>query len=179
MSDDTIDNPVTGERIVFRVGMGDPSAPVLGFDFFVRPGGGVFVPHFHRGQSETLRVITGRMRCGLPGAEREVGPGQSVTFAPGEGHALASVGAEELHAYVEFRPAGRAESFLRNYFGLCRDGQSDAKGELKLTQVAVLMPAHGTWRADIPVLAQRVLFTLLRPISWMRGRRASYPRYTA
>jgi quercetin dioxygenase-like cupin family protein len=178
MSSDTIENPVTGERIVFRHGMGDPHAAVLGFDFYVAPGGGVFVPHLHHSQSETIRVIAGRMRCGMLGHEREVGPGESVTFAPGEGHVLNSVGAEELHAYVEFRPAGRAESFLRNYFGLCRDGKSNAKGDLPLSQLAVLMPPHGNWRADIPLLAQKLLFTVLRPLGWLRGFRSSYRRYT-
>lgn len=177
MTNNEIENPVTGERVVFRTGMGDPDAPVLAFDFYLRPGGGVFVPHQHTAQEESIRVIKGRIRCGMPGAEREVGPGETVTFAPGEGHVLHAVGEEGVEAYVEFRPAGNAESFLRNYFGLCRDGKSNAKGDLSLPQIAMLMPAHGNLRADIPRLAQRVLFTLLRPIAWTLGYRARYPRY--
>ena len=179
LKSDEIENPVTGERIVFRAGMGDPMAEVLAFDFFVRPGGGVFVPHVHERQTETIRVLEGRLVCGMPGAEREIGPGQVVEFAPGEGHVLHAVGDVEVKAYVEFRPAGAAESFLRNYFGLCRDGKSTAKGDLPLAQVALLMPTHGLWRADIPLLAQRILFTVLRPIARLRGLRPTYPRYTS
>lgn len=177
MDGNQIENPITGERIIFREGAGDSTAPILGFDFFVKPGGGVFVPHCHEAQSETLKVMAGRLRCGMPGKTRDVVAGETVTFASGEGHTLESVGPEELHAYVEFRPAGHAESFLRNYFGLCRDGKSDKKGDLPLPQVAMLMPAHGVWRADIPRLAQKILFTLLKPVSWLVGLRSRYPKY--
>jgi quercetin dioxygenase-like cupin family protein len=177
MINDQIENPVTGERIVFREGMGDPAAEVLAFDFFVRPGGGVFVPHMHEHQTETIRVVQGRLVCGMPGAVREVGPGEGVTFQPGEGHVLHAVGPDEVKAYVEFRPAGGAESFLRNYFGLCRDGKSTDKGDLPLAQIALLMPKHGNWRADIPLLAQRLLFAVLEPIAWLRGYRPTYARY--
>lgn len=177
MDADQIENPITGERIIFREGTGDNTAPVLGFDFYVRPGGGVFVPHCHDTQSETLNVLSGRLRCGMPKNTREIGPGETVSFASGEGHILESLGPEELHAYVEFRPAGHAESFLRNYFGLCRDGKSDAKGDLALPQIAMLMPAHGVWRADIPKPAQRILFAILRPVSWLAGLRSRYPKY--
>lgn len=172
-----IENPVTGERVVFREGVGDPEADVLSFDFFVKPGGGVFVPHLHLEQTEIIRVIKGKLRCGLPGQEREVGPGEVVTFLPGEGHVLHAVGAEEVQAFVEFRPALRAESFLRNYFGLCRDGRSDSKGDLPLPQIALFMPHHGNWRADIPLAAQRVLFAILRPFGRWMGYREVYPEY--
>ncbi len=174
-----IENPVTKERVVFKEGMGNPNAPVLAFDFFLEPGGGVFVPHLHLTQTETLRVRQGRLRAGLPGKEKEYGPGDEVVLAPGQGHTLCNVSEGPFEAAVEFRPAGNAESFLRNYFGLCRDGRCDAKGELPLLQIALLMPAHDNWRADIPLLAQKVLFTILRPIARLLGYRASYPAYVA
>lgn len=172
-----IENPVTGERIVFREGVGDPHAAVLAFDFFIRPGGGVFVPHLHAHQRETIKVLAGRLVCGMPGSEREVGPGEVVTFEPGEGHVLHAVGSDEVRARVEFRPAGDAESFLRNYFGLCRDGKSSEKGDLPLPQIALLMPEHGNFRADIPLLAQRILFALIKPFAKLAGYRSRYPRY--
>lgn len=176
---DEIVNPVTGERVIFRDGAGDPAASVLRFDFYLKPGGGVFVPHQHLGQQETLEIVRGTLQCRLPDGERTVSAGQRVVFAPRVGHTLCNVGDDELHARVEFRPAGRAEEFLRNYFGLCRDGHSDARGELPFLHLAVFMPRYGNYRADIPLIAQRVLFFLLRPIGWLRGYRARYPRYAA
>lgn len=170
-------NPVTGERIVFRMGAGNEKAPILGFDFFLRPGGGVFVPHFHKYQSESLVVLHGRLLCGLGKAVREVGIGETITFKPGEGHTLAVAGKEEVHAYVEFKPALRAESFLRNYFGLCRDGESDKKGEISLLQISLLMPYHEVWRADIPLVAQKILFFILRPLARALGYKEKYKEY--
>lgn len=177
--DREIENPVTGERIVFGAGMGDPDAPSLCFDFYLAPNGGVFVPHLHLGQQETLEIVRGQLACTLPDGERTVRAGERVTFAPRTGHTLRNTGSDELHARVEFRPAGRAEEFLRNYFGLCRDGHSDKTGELPLLHLAVFMPRYGNYRGDIPLLAQRFLFTLLRPVGWLLGYRATYPRYAA
>lgn len=48
-----------------------------------------------------------------------------------------------------------------------------------LLQIALLMPAHGNFRADIPLVAQRVLFTILRPVAWLLGYRSSYAQYAA
>ena len=91
-----IENPVTGERVVFREGVGDPEADVLSFDFFVKPGGGVFVPHLHLEQTEIIRVIKGKLRCGLPGQEREVGPGEVVVIPAGTPQRIAAFGDEDL-----------------------------------------------------------------------------------
>lgn len=175
---DSISNPVTGERVVFLEGAGDPKAPRLTFDFFLAPGGGVLVPHQHLRLTETLHVRAGVLLAGPPGQERRVGPGESITFTPGQGHTLKNVGEGELHAFTEFTPAGTAESFLRNYYGLCRDGFTDASGELPLPALAMLIPAHDNWRADIPIWVQRALFFVLRPVAWLRGFKPTYPQYS-
>lgn len=173
----TIVNPVTRERIVFQEGIGNPMAKALVFEFHLEVGGGVYVPHMHLSQSETLLIRKGRLRCGMPGHEKEIGPGESVTFAPRMGHTLQVVGDEPVQATVEFRPALKAESFLRNYFGLCAEGRCDAKGEPSLLQISLMMPYHGIWRADIPLLAQKILFTVIRPIAYLLGYRSTYAKY--
>jgi quercetin dioxygenase-like cupin family protein len=170
-------NPITGERIVFRDGMGDEAAPVLAFDFFLKPGGGVFVPHFHESQIETIVINKGKLVCTTEGREVQLGAGEKIVFKPGQGHTLYAAGSEEFHAFVEFRPAGKAESFLRNYFGLCRNGKSDHLGNLSLLQVSLLMPFHGNWRADIPILAQKFLFLILQPIAKLMGYKETYPEF--
>lgn len=176
---DTIENPVTGERVVFLEGVGDPNAPRLTFDFYLRPGGGVLVPHQHLRLTETLHVRSGALLARPRGQERLVGPGESITFTPGQGHVLKNAGEGELHAFTQFTPAGTAESFLRNYYGLCRDGFADSNGELPLPALAMLIPAHDNWRADIPLIVQRALFFLLRPVAWLRGFKATYSQYAA
>lgn len=170
-------NPVTGERVVFRDGVGDPTAARLSMDFYLKPSGGVFVPHLHRQQREVLHVRSGTLKCTFTDGERLVTAGESVTIEPGVGHSLLNAGTEELHAYVEFTPALGAEAFLRNYFGLCSDGKSNDKGDLPLLHLAVFMPTYGNYRGDIPLLAQRILFFVLRPIGKLLGYRASYPKY--
>lgn len=128
--------PVTGERVVFLEGVGDPSAPRLTFDFYLRPGGGVLVPHQHLRLTETLHVRSGALLAGPPGQERLVGPGESITFTPGQGHVLKNAGEGELHAFTDLTPAGSAESFLRNDYGLYRDGFAESNGELPLPALA-------------------------------------------
>jgi hypothetical protein len=49
---DQIENPVTGERIVFRETARETEGALLAFDYVLRPGGSVPFPHVHPRQME-------------------------------------------------------------------------------------------------------------------------------
>jgi integrase len=56
---DTIENPVTGERIVVRVGTEDSGGELLAVDAHVRPGGAVTGEHVHPAIEEYSRWCAG------------------------------------------------------------------------------------------------------------------------
>src|ERR1700709_2450240 len=85
----TLENPVTGERFTFTHTAASTDGELLAFDFALRPGGSVPIPHVHPVQTERLEVTAGpmRFRVGLrtviaePGDVIEVEPGVMPSFA--------------------------------------------------------------------------------------------------
>ena len=58
----TLENPVTGERFTFTDTAASTGGELLAFDFALRPGGAVPIPHVHPIQTERFEVVAGRMR---------------------------------------------------------------------------------------------------------------------
>ena len=82
----TIENPVTGERFTFTHTAATTDGELLAFDFALRPGGAVPIPHVHPIQTERFEVTEGRMRfrVGLRTVIAEAG--DVIEVAPGVAH---------------------------------------------------------------------------------------------
>jgi hypothetical protein len=84
---------------------------------------------------------------------------------------------------MELRPALDTETFFETFFGLARDGKTNAKAQGKpgLLQIAVVFR---DLRDSCPQLVkpppgvQRAVFTVLAPIGKLVGRQAVYPQYS-
>ena len=61
----TVENPVTGERFTFLETAASSGGELLAFDFALRPGGAVPIPHVHPIQTERFEVTAGVMRFRL------------------------------------------------------------------------------------------------------------------
>ena len=59
---DTLEVPVSGERFTFTHTAASTGGELLAFDFALRPGGSVPIPHVHPIQTERFEVVEGRMR---------------------------------------------------------------------------------------------------------------------
>ena len=57
----TFENPVTGERFTFTDTAASTGGELLAFDFALRPGGAVPIPHVHPIQTERFEVTEGRI----------------------------------------------------------------------------------------------------------------------
>jgi quercetin dioxygenase-like cupin family protein len=97
----TLENPVTGERFTFT----ERSAERLAFDFALREGGKVPIPHVHPIQTERFTVVEGRVRFRLGLRTVLAAAGDVVEVAPGVSHSFANAGAGEAHMRVEVSPA--------------------------------------------------------------------------
>ncbi len=169
----TIVNDKTGERIRFKTGPDH----VCNFEFRVSPRGGVFVPHLHLHQSERIVLLEGELTVVVNGVPRRLRAGESLVLPPTTRHTLDNTGTIEAVADVTFTPAGRTELFLRNIFGLARDGRTKANGDISLLQAAIMLPYCDIYRADIPLFVQKALFAILRPFARLAGYRARYAQY--
>jgi uncharacterized cupin superfamily protein len=66
---EVFENPVTGERVVVRVGTEESGGELLVADLYVRPGGAVAGEHVHARIEEWFTVQEGRIGFRLDGRE--------------------------------------------------------------------------------------------------------------
>src|ERR671916_3235199 len=66
---DIVENPVTGERAVARVGTEESDGELLEVDLYVRPGGAVVGEHVHPAIEEAFTVTRGQVGFRIAGDE--------------------------------------------------------------------------------------------------------------
>jgi hypothetical protein len=112
----------------------------------------------------------------VDGHEQVLAFGESVTVPPGTAHTIWNARDGEVHLLVEFRPALKTEGFFETMFGLARDGKTDRRGRPSLLRFAAGASEYGMYLASGPILLQKALFVVLRPLARLLGYQ---PFYTA
>ena len=100
----TLENPVTGERFTFTDTAATTGGELLAFDFGLRPGGAVPIPHVHPIQTERFEVVEGQIRFRVGLRTVMAGPGDVVEVERGVAHSFANAGDEQARLRVEVRP---------------------------------------------------------------------------
>jgi mannose-6-phosphate isomerase-like protein (cupin superfamily) len=173
---DTIENPVTGERIVFNKTSHETGGEAVEIEVWVRPGGVVAAAHVHPFQSERFEVISGRLGMKLGRKRIEVGPEDVVVVDPGTPHKFWNAGDDELHFVTVVRPAHQFERLLETMFALAADGKTNRKGMPNPLRLAVIAKAHFD---DVrlpfpPATLQRVGLAVGAPIGRLLGYEPTY-----
>ena len=140
---DTIENPITGERVVVRVGTEDSGGDLLAAESYVLPGGTAVGEHVHPAIEETFEVVSGRVGFRIDGRESVARPGERLHVPAGTAHDWWNAGDGEARVVVEVRPGERFEEMALNLVGLAQDGQTDAKGMPNLLQAAIFAREFG------------------------------------
>jgi quercetin dioxygenase-like cupin family protein len=137
---DTIENPVTGERVTFLKSAKDTGGEVVVIDTTVAPGGFVAAEHIHPYQSERFEILSGEVEF-KRGKEIVVAkPGEVVIVEPGTPHHFRNLSdEEEIRFRAEVRPALSFETFLETMYGLAADGKTNKKGLPNPFRLAVIM----------------------------------------
>ena len=161
------------------MGTEDSGGELLESDLYVRPGGAVVGEHVHPVIEESFTVISGQIGFRLDGHDLIAGPGERVRLPPGRAHDWWNAGEEEAHAIVEIRPAFRFEEMIGNFWGLARDGKTNAKGMPDLLQGVALAREFEDvlYFTKPPRVVQRLLFGPLAAIAKALGYKGSYPKY--
>jgi quercetin dioxygenase-like cupin family protein len=173
---DTIENPITGERIVFHKTSRDTNGEAVVVEVFVQPGGFVAATHVHPHQEERFQVLRGSVGYRL-GRRRDVaGPGERFTVPRGTPHCFWNAGEEQAHFICEVRPALGFEQLLETMFALAADGKTNRKGMPSPLRLAVIARHHFD---DVrlpfpPALVQRAGLALGAPLGRVLGYRPTY-----
>ncbi len=168
---DTIENPVTGERIVFRKTSRETGGQAVVIETFVQPNGFVAAAHVHPGQEERFEVLRGSVGFKVGRKKLVAGPGQRLTVPAGTPHKFWNAGDEVAQFVCEVRPALQFESLLETMFALAGDGKTNRKGMPNLLRLAVIANAHfDTVQLPFPpALLQRIGLAMGAPVGRLVG----------
>jgi len=177
---DVLENPATGERILFHATARETEGELLRYEAVFRPRGIASREHVHPRQEERHEGLSGTLGITVGGRARRLGPGEVAVVAPGVRHRIWSAGGEPVRAVFELRPALRWETLFETSIGLARDGKVNRRGEPRLLQLAVLARAYEeeVRLAWPPVVVQRTLVAPLALLGSLFGCRARYDRYS-
>jgi quercetin dioxygenase-like cupin family protein len=160
---DTLENPVTGERLVFL----KTGPEELEYELTFVPKGFAAQPHLHPGQEERHEVLEGSLGIVVAGRERRMGPGDVEVVPPRTAHRIFAIGEAPAHVRFASRPALRSAELLERLFDL-----GEKPGILDLALIGREFEAEGyPTRPPLPV--QRALLT---PVAALARRRGRVPR---
>jgi mannose-6-phosphate isomerase-like protein (cupin superfamily) len=172
----SIENPVTGERIVFRKTSRETNGQAVVIETYVQPNGFVAAAHVHPTQEEQFEVLRGSVGFRIGREKVVAGPGQRLTVPAGTPHKFWNAGDDVAHFVCEVRPALQFESLLETMFALAKDGKTNRKGMPNPLRLAVIANAHfDTVQLPFPpALLQRIALGLGAPLGRLAGYGPSY-----
>jgi len=171
-----IENPRSGERIIFCKTAADTGGELLEVDLELSPQGHVPGMHVHPIQEERFEVTKGTMRFRMGRKNVTATVGDVVVVPPGVRHKFANAGDGRAGARVQVRPALRMEELFEITVALADEGRTTRKGLPKPLDLALIVREFDreVQGAFPPVWVQRLT---LAPLAWLARRRGYHARY--
>lgn len=172
----TLLNPITGERIVFRETAHETGGRKLVIDHFLPPHTDTFAEHVQLNQEERFEILSGTATYSLKGVRGKASLGEMIVVPYGAPHRNAwNESDQELMFRHETRPDLGSEVFFESLFSLAQAGRTNRKGEVSPLQILVIGAGleSQTYVTSIPIAIQRVMIPLLGAI----GRWLGYPAH--
>ena len=139
---DSIENPVTGERLVFHKTSRETGGQAVVVETFVQPNGFVAAAHLHPSQEERFEIVQGSVGFKVGGEKLVAGPGRRITVPAGTPHKFWNAGDDVAQFVCEIRPALQFEQLIETMFSLAADGKTNRKGMPNPLRLAVIANAH-------------------------------------
>jgi quercetin dioxygenase-like cupin family protein len=176
---DTLENPVTSERVIFLETSASSGGTLLRMEVFNLANGFNKIVHIHPTQIERHEVLGGEMGVNIGGQERVLRAGESAVFNMNVPHMFWNISGPNLHFITEFRPAFNTEDFIESYIAVAKEGKSNAKGQPPLLLFFVMLreyPIAGYY-AKAPIWLQKAAISVLAFIGRLIGYRGvhQYP----
>ena len=172
----SIENPVTGEVLIFHKTSRDTGGEYVLVETILRPGATVAAAHAHPYQSESFQVLAGRVGMKVGRRKLELQAGEGVTVLPGTAHKFWNAGDGEARFTCEVRPAGAFEQLIETMFSLAANGKTSKKGMPNPLRLAVIAKHHfdDVRLPLIPHALQRAALALGAPVGQAFGYQAAY-----
>jgi quercetin dioxygenase-like cupin family protein len=171
-----LDNPISGERIIFRQTAADTDGELLAIDLVLAADGQVPGAHVHPSQEERFEVVSGTMKFRLGHKKITARAGDVVVVPAGSVHRFANAGDEPAHVRVEVRPALKMEQLFETTVALAQEGRTNRKGMPRPLDLALFVREYqDEVRAPFPPAP--VVKAVMAPLVWMAKHRGLAERY--
>ena len=158
-----------GESLTFVARRSDDRGEYLEIRNVVAPGSGPPM-HRHHLQEEGITVESGTMGYqSLEGEEKTAGPGESVTWGPGEAHRFWNAGEDDLVGTGFVRPPDNIEYFLGEIYASMERSGGERPG---MFDAAYLTRRYGSEfeMLAIPRPVQKLLFPVIAGVGKLLGK---------
>jgi mannose-6-phosphate isomerase-like protein (cupin superfamily) len=172
----TLENPITGERIVFRQTSHETAGRRVVIDHFLKPHTDTFAEHVQLNQEERFEILSGTATYRLNGTQRTAHAGEVILIPYGTPHRNPwNESEQELVFRHTTSPDLGSEIFFESLFSLAQDGKANGKGEVSPLQLFAIGASleSQTYVTSIPISIQRVMIPVLGTIAGWMG----YPRH--
>jgi mannose-6-phosphate isomerase-like protein (cupin superfamily) len=175
-SGQVLENPISGERIIFRKTAADTDGAMLAFDLELSPAGHVPGAHVHPSQEESFEIVTGLMRFQKGFRTITAGAGDRVVIPSSTPHRFKNAGYGPALVRVEVRPALRMEELLETTVALAREGRTTGKGLPYPLDLALFMREFDA-EVRAPFVPAGAVRAVMAPLVWFARRRNLDTRY--
>jgi quercetin dioxygenase-like cupin family protein len=166
-----IENPVTGERLVFLETSAETKGERVVFETIVQPGGFVAAAHVHPFQTEQFEVLAGTLGMRRGRTTIELAPGEVASVEPGTTHKFWNAGDDEARFLCTVTPALQFERLIATMYSLAAAGKTNRKGMPNPFRLAVIANNHfdDVRLPAIPHSVQKLALALGAPAGKLLG----------
>ena len=173
---DQIENPVTGERLVFHETASETGGERVVFETIVQPGGFVAAAHVHPFQTERFEVLEGTLGMRRGSEKVELRAGETVTVDPQTPHKFWNAGDGVVRFVCTVTPALEFERLIATMYSLAADGKTNRKGMPNPLRLAVIANNHfdDVRLPLVPQSLQKLALAMGAPVGKALGFTATY-----
>ncbi len=171
-----IENPVTGERIIFHKTARDTHGKAVLIETLLQPKAFVAAAHLHPRQEERFEIVEGLVGFRIGRRKFVARSGQRLTVAARTPHRFWNAGDGQARFFCEIRPALCFEALIETMFSLAVDGRTTRRGMPNALQLAVIARAYfDTVRLPfLPTFVQSMGLAVGAPLGRLLGYGATY-----
>ena len=173
---DTIENPLSGERITFEETGAETGGQYLAGKILLAPKGVGPPEHVHPTIEEWFRVVSGSLATRVAGRERTYGSGEEFTVPPRTAHRWWNETDEPVEIEYRVSPALPLDRFLENVFAMVRLGYSDSRGLPGPLRMSRVLPRFWdvVYLSSPPLPIQKASMAVLGIVALILGYPAVY-----
>jgi len=174
---DTIENPLSGERIHFEVTGTESRGEYLAGRIRLAGLGAGPPEHVHPIIEERFRIVSGTLSARVGGHEGTYGPGEEIVVPAGTPHRWWNDTPEPVSLEFHVSPALPLDRFLESVFALAHDGLTNRHGVPNPVRMSPIIRRH--WNvlhlAKPPLAVQKVVMGALALVAWLLRYPSEYP----